>query len=82
MTSHLLQPKDLEAWTQMICTFGKTTTGQGWRIYNNGNNMNTYQYSSAGYYSYLYDYSYHNDDVILRLNFAGNTSLNFNQSKA
>ena len=70
------------AWTQMIATFGKTTTGQGWRIYNNGNNMNTYQYSGSGYYSYLYDYSYHNDDVILRLNFAGNTSLNFNQTKA
>ena len=69
------------AFTQMIVTFGKTTSGQGWSGYVGG--FDTYQYNSnsRNSFSYVYDQSLKQDEITMRLFFAGDTSLNFASAK-
>ena len=71
-------------FVQLMLTFGKTTSNQGWSGYsNNGSGLYTYnyQYNSYNSYSYLYNSGYNADEVTIRLFFAGNTSFNFNNTK-
>jgi len=73
------------AFTQFIVTFGKTTTSQGWSGYSTGSSgkdTNLYQRNTYNSYSYLYDQSLKQDEITMRLFFAGNTSLNFSTSDA
>ena len=71
-------------FVQLMLTFGKTTPNKGWSGYStNGSGLYTYNYRYNSYnsYSYLYNSSYNQDEVTVRLFFAGNTSFNFNNSK-
>ena len=68
-----------DSFTQITVTFGKATPNKGWSGYStNGSGLYgySYRYNSRSSYSYLADFSYKQDEVNMRLFFAGSSSLN------